>query len=185
MLTIRPERPDEQADVARVVQLAFGGPAEARLVAALRSSSAGIPELSLVALEGERVVGHVAFSHVTLRDGALRRPALALAPLSVLPERQRQGVGSALLGRGLERAAALGHALVIVVGHPAYYPRFGFVPGEPLGLRTSFPTSPGALMACELRRGALSDARGLVEYAPAFDVLEPSPSPHEWLDEQT
>jgi putative acetyltransferase len=165
---IRPERTADHEQVFRVVELAFGQPAEARLVEALRRSPAFIPELSLVAVEHERVVGHILLSRVAIRSEATAHDALSLAPMAVLPERQRAGIGSALVERGLAEARRLGHRLLVVVGHPEYYPRFGFVPGGPFGIRIPFEVSPGAFMVRELQAGALAGVRGEVEYPPEF-----------------
>jgi putative acetyltransferase len=169
-IVLRPEQPADHAAVHDVVARAFGQPDEARLVDALRLSLAFIPELSLVAIENAAVVGHVLFTRVTVRDRATEHAALALAPVAVRPDRQRTGVGTALIRRGLDDARRLGHGVVLVVGHPPYYPRFGFVPAEPLGLRVGFPISPGAFMALALRPGALDGLRGEVQYPPEFGV---------------
>jgi putative acetyltransferase len=168
VLTIRPEQPADHEQVFRVNHLAFGQPDEARLVEALRRSPAFIPELSLVAVEDDRVVGHILFSRIAVRSGATTHDALALAPMAVLPEHQRQGVGSSLVRRGLADARGLGYGVVVVVGHPEYYPRFGFIPGEPLGIRPPFEVSPGAFMVLELQPGARADVHGDVEYPPEF-----------------
>ena len=168
MLTIRPEQPADHEQVFHVNELAFGQPDEARLVQALRRSPAFIPELSLVAVEDDRVVGHILFSRIAVRSGTAAHEALALAPMAVLPARQRVGVGSSLVKRGLADARRLGHGVVILVGHPEYYPRFGFVPGEPLGIRPPFEVSPGAFMVLELQPNALAGIRGEVEYPPEF-----------------
>jgi putative acetyltransferase len=98
-VSIRPERPADHAAVFRVIERAFGQDAEARLVEALRGSAAFIPELSLVAVEGESVLGHALFSRIVVRDGTTAHAALALAPMAVAPERQRAGIGSALAWR--------------------------------------------------------------------------------------
>ena len=168
VLTIRPERPADHEQVFRVNELAFGQPAEARLVEALRRSPAFIPDLSLIAIEDGPVVGHILFSRVALRSETRVQKALALAPMSVVPARQRAGIGSSLVTRGLADARRLGHSIVIVVGHPEYYPRFGFMPGQPLGIRPPFEVSPGAFMVLELRPNALAGVRGEVQYPPEF-----------------
>jgi putative acetyltransferase len=167
-VTIRAEEPGDRAGIHRVVDAAFGRDAEARLIDALRESPAFIPGLSLVALDDAEVVGHVLLTRLAVRQGAEARPALALAPLAVLPAWQRRGVGSALVHRGLADARALGHRAVIVLGHPAYYPRFGFQPAQPLGLRPPFEVSPGAFQALGLQPGALQGLQGDVDYPSEF-----------------
>ena len=168
VVTIRPEQPTDHEQVFQVNQLAFGQPDEARLVQALRRSPAFIPELSLVAVEDERVVGHILFTRIVVRNGTTAHEALALAPMAVLPARQRVGIGSSLVKRGLADSRNLGHAVIILVGHPEYYPRFGFVPGEPFGIWPPFEVSPGAFMVLELLPNALAGIRGQVEYPAEF-----------------
>jgi putative acetyltransferase len=172
---IRPERREDHRAVFQVNQQAFARTNEALLVEALRRCPAFIPQLSLVALEGPRVVGHILFTAIAVKSSTDSHPALALAPMSVLPALQRKGIGSSLVRRGLDDARRLGHGVVIVVGHPGYYPRFGFVPAEPLGIRTPFAVSSEALMALELRGGALRGVRGEVQYPPEFSHVEGAP----------
>jgi putative acetyltransferase len=167
--TIRPEAPHNLPAIRHAHQAAFGQDEEARLVDALRPSPAFIPELSLVAEAAGRVVGHVLFSHIAVDDGKVSVPALALAPLAVLPACQGQGIGSQLVRDGLARARALGHRIVIVVGDPAYYTRFGFQPAAPLGLTCPYPVPAEAFMALELQAEALAGVQGAVVYPPAFD----------------
>lgn len=168
MITIRPERPEDREAVGRINRQAFGGDAEALLVEALRASPAFIPDLSLVALEGTEAVGHILFTRLTVRDAGVARPALALAPMAVLPALQNRGIGSALVRRGLEDARKLGHGVVILVGHPKYYPRFGFVQARPLGILPPFEVPDDAFLVLGLREGALEGFRGTVEYPPEF-----------------
>jgi len=169
MITIRPETADDYAAIAEVNALAFGREVEPRLVEALRRSPEFIPELSLVAIEAARVAGHILFSPMAIetKDGAV--PALGLAPLAVRPELQNQGIGSALVRDGLDRCRSLGHRIVVVIGHPAYYPRFGFSPARPRGLEAPFPVPDEAFLALELVPGALGGIAGVVKYPPAFD----------------
>jgi putative acetyltransferase len=165
-LIIRPETGQDHAAVAKVTAAAFGKQGEARMVDAIRRSDGFVPELSLVAeLEGA-VVGHVMLSYVELGEGS--RGVLELGPMSVAPEHQRNGIGSALVEEALRRADERGEPLVLVLGHPTYYPRFGFRPASELGL---FPSDPRirdeAFMAIPLR-GYDPTLRGRVVFPPAF-----------------
>ena len=131
------------------------------IVEKLRPSEAYIPELSLVAeLDGE-VVGHVILSRARLGDGE----ALALGPIGVAPEHQRRGVGSALMHAAIERARELGHGVVVLLGHPEYYPRFGFVHAPTLGMTHDVMSPP--FMALELRPGGAGSG-GRFDFPAAF-----------------
>jgi putative acetyltransferase len=151
--------------------LAFGRPQEAALVDALRA--AAHPHVSLVAVEDEEVVGHIFFSPVSIEPedavsmatGAL---AMGLAPMAVLPRCQNQGIGSELVRAGLRACLRLGCAVVVVLGHPDYYPRFGFVPASRMGLRCEYDVPDEVFMATELVPDALAGVRGLVKYHPEF-----------------
>jgi putative acetyltransferase len=165
---IRPERPSDHDAIRAVNDAAFGQPAEGELVDALRQTAAFIPELSLVAEQGTNLIGHILFTSLTVVEERAVHPALALAPMAVVPSWQRRGVGSALVRRGLQDARVLGHAVVIVLGHPHYYPRFGFRPARPLGIRSPFDAPDEAFLALELQPGALQAVHGEVKYPPAF-----------------
>ncbi len=168
MTTIRPETAEDYAAIREVNALAFGREVEARLVENLRRLPDFILELSLVAVEGGRVVGHILFSPLVVetKDGSV--PALALGTLAVRPESQNQGIGSELVLDGLERCRSLGHRTVVVVGHANYYPRFGFSPARALGLEAPFPVPDEAFLALELVPGALDGVAGMVRYPPPF-----------------
>ena len=170
MITVRAETAEDVPAVRRVNELAFGQPNEADLVDALRAAAR--PYISLVAAGGGRVVGHIFFSPVTLEavtdegeDSASL--ILGLAPMAVLPEYQRQGVGSRLVREGLKECRRIGCDVVVVVGHPEYYPRFGFVPASRKGLRCEYPVPDEVFMVAELKPNALR-GRGLVKYRPEF-----------------
>lgn len=159
---IRPEGPDDADAIARVVGAAFGGEGEVRLVATMRER--GELVLSLVAEEDGRVVGHLALSEVTV-DGE-RRGVLGLAPVAVEPGRQRDGIGGALIEEALGRAAADGWRAVVLLGHEAYYPRFGFAPAAPVGLTGDYGDHAG-WMARSLVDGEPVPT-GHVRYCSAF-----------------
>ena len=161
---MRLEQPGDEPGVRETNELAFGAPLEANIVDALRGSA---DYLSLVATMDGRIVGHILFTPVTIEPSVDRRIA-GLAPMAVRPGHQRSGIGSQLIRAGLEECRRAGYSAVIVLGHPEYYPRFGFVPAHAFGLRCEFPVPPEAFMAIELEPGALSDVRGLVHYLPQF-----------------
>jgi putative acetyltransferase len=164
MIGVRVERPEDRAAIRRVHEAAFGRPDEADLVDALRADGDLVPELCLVAERDGEVVGHVAFSRARLDAGV---EVLALAPVGVLPEHQGQGAGAALNRTALERAAETPFPLVVVLGHAAYYPRFGFEPAAPLGVLAPFEVPDENWMALKLP-AYRPDARGTVRYAAAF-----------------
>jgi putative acetyltransferase len=168
---VRKETPEDLRAISAVIEEAFGRPEEARLVDALRKTTAFVPELSLVAARNGRVLGHVLFHPVTVESAAGSHPALALAPLAVGPECQKRGVGAKLVSVGMERAAALRHGSVIVVGDPEYYGRFGFQPAAPWGIRAPFDVPDAAFMALELKEGTLDSVSGIVHYPEAFNTV--------------
>ncbi len=156
---IRSERPADRPAVFEVNRLAFDREDEGKLVDAIRAGPA--PHLSLVAERDDRIIGHIFFSPVTISGARGPVAACGLGPMAVLPTHQRQGVGSALVRAGLEAARAAGHGAVVVLGHPEYYPRFGFVPAHSKGLVCEFEAPPEAFMVLELRAGALDPAPGM------------------------
>jgi putative acetyltransferase len=166
VIAIRREAPGDAAAVREVTTLAFGQPDEAALVDRLRERVT--PYLGLVAVDDRAIVGHILFTPVPLHTDGGVVALLALAPMAVRPGRQRAGIGSALVREGLAACRADGHDLVVVVGHPDFYPRFGFVRARPLGI-TSEPAFPDeAFMVAELTPGALGGRRGVVRYGPEF-----------------
>ena len=168
MITVRTERLEDRGATAAVLTSAFSQDLEARLVEALRHSTGFVEELSLVAEVDGRIVGYCLFTPAGIGECADR--ALALAPLAVLPEFQGRGVGSELVRHGLAAGRARGFGAVIVVGHPEYYPRFGFAPARHLGLTPPFPAPDEVFMALELFPGALHGCGGVVRYPPVFDM---------------
>jgi len=135
MTELRPERAEDIAGIRAVHVAAFETPAEAGLVEALRASDAWLPGLSVVAVEDRTVVAHALLSRIVLATTEGDVPALALGPVAVLPERQRQGYGSAVVRDALARRD---DQLVVVLGDPAYYRRFGFVPAADFGVTGAY-----------------------------------------------
>ena len=163
---IRSERAADAEAVSTVNAAAFGRPDEARLVERLREHAQLY--LGLVALADGTVVGHILFTPVTLHCYQAPYTVIALAPMAVLPAWQHRGIGSALVRDGLEACRAAGQDVVVVVGHPAFYPRFGFVPARPLGLMSEPPYPDEAFMVAELTPGALRGRRGVILYGGDF-----------------
>ena len=150
-------------------QEAFGGEAEANLVDRLRATGNLI--LSLVAIENQEVVGHIAFSLVRIDSTAGTKDAVGLGPLAVLPAFQRRGIGSELVPAGLAKLQKAGHGVVVVLGHPEYYPRFGFVPAAHHRVRWEHDAPSEAFMVKKLITGALQGVRGAAKFRPEFDSV--------------
>ena len=162
----RPETGRDVAAVRRVVLAAFPTAEEADLVDALRTDPAWVPGLSWVAeAPGGRIAGYALLTRCRI-GGA---DALALAPVAVLPAHQRRGAGQAVTRAVLEAARERGEALVVVLGHPEYYPRFGFVPASRMGIRAPFEVPDESLMALVLDASAPIPS-GTIEYAAPFGV---------------
>jgi putative acetyltransferase len=161
-MIVRPETPGDIAAIRVVEEAAFGQSAEARLVDDLRTAGDSI--FSLVAVDNGTVVGHALFSRMKAPF-----PALALAPVAVLPERQRMGVGSRLISEGIARSEAAGWLGIFVLGDPAFYRRFGFDAGKASGFIS--PYAGPHLMALPLGRSELPANAGSIQHAPAFAGL--------------
>jgi putative acetyltransferase len=161
-------RSEQRADIPAIRELncaAFDASVEADLVDVLRQQAA--PIVSLVADDAGSVVGHIFFSPVTL-PGHADVTIMGLAPMAVRPARQRQGIGSALMRAGLAECRQLGFAAVVVLGHPGYYPRFGFVPASRFKIGCEYDVPDDVFMALELESDALKGKTGTIRYHAAF-----------------
>jgi len=167
-LTVRYESIEiaEQLVVRSINEAAFGRPNEADLVDNLRVEGGVL--LSLIAEIEKRLIGHILFSRMFIETGGVSIPAAALAPMAVLPEYQRRGVGGRLIEFGLDLLRARGERIVIVLGHSDYYPRFGFSCEKARFLDSPFPSD--VFMAMELSAGALDGVRGKVRYPAPFGL---------------
>lgn len=167
MISIREERPEDIDAIHHVESQAFGQTNQADLVDALRRANKVV--LSLVAIEDERVLGHIMFSPAALEHEGEVFDVMALGPVAVLPERQNEGIGSMLVRNGLKRCLERGHDVVFLIGHPNYYPRFGFVPAATKGIRCGAERLREAFMVAELRPGALAGRQGRMRFQPEFE----------------
>ena len=169
MIIVRPEAVGDIDRVREINERAFEGGPEAELVDALRDNCTDF--LSLVAADDGRVVGHILFTPVKVEGAAGSATGMGLAPMAVLPDRQRSGIGSVLVRRGLELLQADGCPFVIVLGHPEYYPRFGFDRASRLGLRSQWDGIPDdAFMVTVFDPYVLPEGGGVASYRDEFDA---------------
>lgn len=168
MINIRPEQPEDLSLIQVVNEVAFGQPAEANLVDTLRSACPDV--VSLVAVSDGQIVGHIFFSPVIVSDNVHQVKGMGLAPMAVLPEYQRRGIGSSLVESGLRILGTQNCPFVIVLGHAEYYPRFGFVPASRYGLDCQWAGVPDeAFMVLVLDETAMSGVSGVARYREEFD----------------
>ena len=170
---IRQEKPSEYATVSEIIKEAFqieppGDQTEHLLVEKLRRSEAFIPQLSLVAEIDEKLVGYILLTKIHIVDKEEKFESLAMAPVAVRPEFQRQGIGAKLIYKAHEVARRLGYSSVVLIGYKAYYPRFGYHMASKYGIELPFEAPPENCMVLELRKGALEGVSGMVEYPEAF-----------------
>lgn len=169
-MIVRPEQEEDRAAIGELHRLAFRGDFESALVERLREERR--VELSMIAIIGGQVVGHILFSDLDVEVDGRTVKALALAPMSVVPMRQRQGIGTRLVEESLARLRNGRYEAVIVLGHTDYYPRFGF--SAELATKLASPFAGESFMALELRPDALQGEAGTVEYPAAFFADQPA-----------
>jgi putative acetyltransferase len=167
-MKIRMEKNSDSQGVHEVNLCAFPSNNEALLVEKLRKSREII---SLIAIEHDKIVGHVLFSNATIENSDESFSVLVLAPVAVLPEFQNQGIGTQLIKNGIKKARKRGYSLVTVLGHPNYYPRFGFKPAKEHGIESPFNVPEDAFMVLELIPGTLNHINGVLKYPNAFDDI--------------
>ncbi|MDH3639411.1 MAG: N-acetyltransferase [Gammaproteobacteria bacterium] len=167
-MLIRVEAPEDRPAVRAVNLSVFETSAEANLVDTLRKQTQ--PVVSLVAEESGAIAGHIMFSPVLLGDDPTFK-IMGLAPMAVSPESQHKGIGSALICAGLERCKRLGVGAVVVLGHPEYYPRFGFLPSTRFGIGCEYDVPEEVFMILELQPGYLRGRSGMIKYHVAFSNL--------------
>jgi len=171
-LKIRQEGKSDFKEVYKINELSFEEEGEAKLVELLRNSSVFVPELSLVAIIEDNIVGHILFTKIKIVDSNQNEfESLALAPMAVLPKCQKKGIGGKLINKGLEIATKLNFKSVIVLGHEHYYPKFGFVPTTKWKIKAPYDVPSNAFMGLELVVDGLKDISGIVQYPKEFDEV--------------
>ena len=169
-MDIRTENPEDIEAVRNINIAAFGRENEANLVDRLRGIAS---TFSFVAVQSDRIVGHIFFSPVVVEGKCSRNLSIVgLAPLAVLPNYQRQGIGTLLIRQGLKECARSGFNAVVVLGHPDFYSRFGFIPASRKSLKCEYDVPDEAFMVLELESGALEDCSGTVKYRSEFSLCE-------------
>jgi putative acetyltransferase len=173
-ITLRQETTDDIKEIYEVNLSAFGQDNEAKLVDALRNNSGVfVRELSIIAIHKNKTVGHILFTKINIRDENNNLNAsLALAPIAVRPDFQKQGIGGQLIRKGFEVAKELGFTSIIVLGHKYYYQKFGFTPAETWNIKCPFRLRDnGNFMAIELVTDALKNISGMVVYPKEFETV--------------
>ncbi len=168
-MIIREEQPSDIEKICKVNEEAFETKAEAILVNSLRDT--GCSFISLVAETETKVVGHILFTPVELSGNKNNLKIMGLAPMAVLSQYQNKGIGSKLVQTGLEHCKSLGYDAVVVLGHPDYYPKFGFVPSVKFGIKSEYDVPDEVFMILELTPGSLKHHEGVIKYHEAFNSV--------------
>lgn len=169
-MIIRIETTDDFYEVYKLNYLAFGNREdESKLIERIRNSEEFVPELSIVAEKDNEIVGHLLLSKAIVEDEEKTYDVIVLAPIAVNPICQKQGIGSELINEGLKRCKARGYNIVLLIGHPGYYPKFGFQPARRYGLELKqFDVPDEVFMVCELKAGELQKIKGELKYPKSF-----------------
>ena len=171
-LTIRQENIADYKNIYELNLLAFEEKEEAILVDLLRKNNEFIPQLSLVALLNNEIIGHILFTKIKIiDDNGNENESLALAPMAVLPKYQKKGIGGKLINKGFDIATKLNFKSVIVLGHEHYYPKFGFEPTIKWNIKPPFEAPTNAFMGIELVKNSLENISGIVQYPKEFDEV--------------
>ncbi|MCK8487404.1 N-acetyltransferase [Paenibacillus sp. MBLB2552] len=169
-MIIRTETNSDYDEVFKLNYLAFGNREdESKLIERIRLSNEFIPELSLVAEINKEIVGHILLSKATVEGQGKKSIVIVLAPIAVKPNFQKQGIGSSLIEEGIRRCKALGYGILLLIGHPSYYPRLGFKPARKYGLELKqFEVPDEVFMVYEVENGKLQEINGELKYPKAF-----------------
>ena len=165
-MNIRKELADDIQNIWHLNVNAFETDAEANLVNVLRNS--GIPYISLVAEENDEITGHILFTPVTFSGPTPEPKIVGLGPMAVLKNRQRSGVGSMLVKAGIKRCISENIDAIVVLGHPEFYPKFGFVPAVQYGITSEYDVPDDVFMFLELKTSVLQGKSGVIKYHKAF-----------------
>lgn len=168
-INLRSEQPSDFEGITRVNNISFQRKAEGKLVYELRKQKDFDPRLSIVAESSGEIIGHILFTPVDIVNNGQKYKSLTLAPMSVLPKYQKKSVGKLLVIFGLQIAKDTGYQSVVVLGHPSYYPKLGFVKASDWNIKSPFPAPDEAFMVKELIPGALDGIEGKVIFPDAFD----------------
>ena len=170
-ISIRPEHQADIEEIHELNQVVFGQDNEAKLIDMVREGPDFIPELSLVAVEEDKIVGYILFTRVTIANGENRHTTLGLASLIVNPLYQKKGIGAKLVTHGLQKATELSFTSVLALGYEYYFPKFGFLPTSRWNIKPPFEVPSEVFMALELVPNALSNISGVVEFPLEFSVM--------------